>query len=78
MRPEYARSLAGWLGMEVEVVLAAVKKNSGSSMKSTVDNVVTSNWRPDPNEPKLILEARGIKGAPADASLDEKLAGVGG
>ncbi|MGA0113186.1 MAG: DNA primase [Candidatus Nanopelagicaceae bacterium] len=61
LRPEYARSLAGWLGMEVEVVLAAVKKNSGSSMKSTVDNVVTSNWRPDPNEPKLILEREVLK-----------------
>jgi len=61
LRPEYARSLAGWLGMEVEVVLAAVKKNSGSSMKSTVDNVVTSNWRPDPNEPRLILEREVLK-----------------
>ena len=31
LRPEYARSLAGWLGMEVEVVMAAVKKNSSSA-----------------------------------------------
>ncbi|MFM1968094.1 MAG: hypothetical protein RL590_951 [Actinomycetota bacterium] len=61
LRPEYARSLAGWLGMEVEVVLAAVKKNSSSSMKSTTDNVVTSNWRPDPNEPRLILEREVLK-----------------
>lgn len=28
LRPEYVRLLAGWLGMEVDVVSAAIKKNS--------------------------------------------------
>lgn len=28
LRPEYVRQLAGWLGMEVDVVSAAIKKNS--------------------------------------------------
>jgi DNA primase len=61
LRPEYARSLAGWLGMEVEVVLAAVKKNSGSAIKSTAESAVASNWRPDPNEPRLMLEREVLK-----------------
>ncbi len=61
LRPEYARSLAGWLGMEVEVVLAAVKKNANTSVKSSPENVATSNWRPDPNEPRLMLEREVLK-----------------
>jgi DNA primase len=61
LRPEYARSLAGWLGMEVEVVLAAVKKNSSSAIKSTAESAVASNWRPDPNEPRLMLEREVLK-----------------
>jgi DNA primase len=61
LRPEYARSLAGWLGMEVEVVLAAVKKNAGTSTKSSAESVATSNWRPDPNEPRLMLEREVLK-----------------
>ncbi|MFM7359570.1 MAG: DNA primase, partial [Actinomycetota bacterium] len=56
LRPEYVRTLAGWLGMDVEVVTAAVKKNAskGGSVKS--EESATSNWRPDPNEPRLALE----------------------
>ncbi len=61
LRPEYARSLAGWLGMEVEVVLAAVKKNANTTLKSSAENVTTSNWRPDPNEPRLMLEREVLK-----------------
>jgi DNA primase len=61
LRPEYARSLAGWLGMEVEVVLAAVKKNSSSAIKSMAESAVASNWRPDPNEPRLMLEREVLK-----------------
>ncbi|MEY3185353.1 MAG: hypothetical protein RIR58_89 [Actinomycetota bacterium] len=61
LRPEYARSLAGWLGMEVEVVLAAVKKNSSSAIKSMAESAVASNWRLDPNEPRLMLEREVLK-----------------
>jgi DNA primase len=61
LRPEYVRTLAGWLGMDVEVVTAAVKKNAskGGSVKS--EESATSNWRPDPNEPRLALEREVLK-----------------
>lgn len=60
LRPEYVRSLAGWLGMDVEVVNAAVKK---SAMKKNTTQEVQPNqsWRPDPNEPKLALEREVLK-----------------
>ena len=61
LRPEYARSLAGWLGMEVEVVTAAVKKNTSPPVKNRSDVPATSNWRPDPNEPRLMLEREVLK-----------------
>ena len=61
LRPEYARSLAGWLGMEVEVVAAAVKKSSVTASKVVTESSQTSNWRPDPNEPRLILEREVLK-----------------
>ena len=61
LRPEYARSLAGWLGMEVEVVTAAVKKNTSPPVKNQTDVPATSNWRPDPNEPRLMLEREVLK-----------------
>ena len=61
LRPEYARSLAGWLGMEVEVVTAAIKKNTSPPVKNQTDVPATSNWRPDPNEPRLILEREVLK-----------------
>ncbi|MFM8844130.1 MAG: DNA primase [Actinomycetota bacterium] len=61
LRPEYARSLAGWLGMEVEVVAAAVKKSATKSNTATSETPVASNWRPDPNEPRLALEREVLK-----------------
>jgi DNA primase len=61
LRPEYARSLAGWLGMEVEVVTAAVKKNTSPPVKNQSEVPATSNWRPDPNEPRLMLEREVLK-----------------
>ena len=62
LRPEYARSLAGWLGMEVESVVAAVKKNASKSSSSvSTPNVSSSSWRPDPNEPRLALEREVLK-----------------
>ena len=61
LRPEYARSLAGWLGMEVEVVSAAVKK-SATKITATASEVPSlSNWRPDPHEPRLALEREVLK-----------------
>jgi DNA primase len=61
LRPEYARSLAGWLGMEVEVVMAAVKKNTSTKPASNAGTAPGEQWRPDPSEPRLILEREVLK-----------------
>jgi len=62
LRPEYARSLAGWLGMEVETVVAAVKKNASKSATSvSTPDASSGSWRPDPNEPRLALEREVLK-----------------
>jgi len=61
LRPEYGRSLAGWLGMEVEVVTAAVKKSASAAPRATAESPQSSNWRPDPNEPRLMLEREVLK-----------------
>ena len=61
LRPEYARSLAGWLGMEVEVVMAAVKKNTSNKPANNDAAVAGEQWRPDPSEPRLILEREVLK-----------------
>lgn len=61
LRPEYARSLAGWLGMEVEVVMAAVKKNTSTKPANNDAVVAGEQWRPDPSEPRLILEREVLK-----------------
>jgi len=62
LRPEYARSLAGWLGMEVEIVSTAVKR--GISNVARTENIEVENaqaWRPDPSELRLILEREVLK-----------------
>ncbi len=68
LRPEYARSLAGWLGMEVEVVTAAVKRAAPTSHNvSKTESALLepersqTNWRPDPREPRLMLEREVLK-----------------
>jgi DNA primase len=60
LRPEYVRSLSGWLGMEAEVVTAAVKKSSARKAESN-DVPGQQSWRPDPAEPKLALEREVLK-----------------
>jgi DNA primase len=61
LRPEYVRTLAGWLGMDVEVVNAAVKKSASKGPAPRSEESATSNWRPDPNEPRLALEREVLK-----------------
>ncbi|MFM8961225.1 MAG: DNA primase [Actinomycetota bacterium] len=61
LRPEYVRTLAGWLGMDVEVVNSAVKKFATKSSPLKVEDAPVSNWRPDPNEPRLALEREVLK-----------------
>ena len=65
LRPEYTRLLAGWLGVEVEIVSSAVAQGaknrpvaiSGEYSQPLADN----SWRPDPNEARLILEREVLK-----------------
>jgi DNA primase len=65
LRPEYSRSLAGWLGVEVEQVSSAVatamKKTPQISVDPTAPEVLPQQWRPDPQEPRLILEREVLK-----------------
>ena len=66
LRPEYSRLLAGWLGIEVELVTAAVnqglKKQPQVNNAATVEEPIASvQWRPNPQEPRFILEREVLK-----------------
>jgi DNA primase len=64
LRPEYTRLLAGWLGVEVELVTRAVAQGVKAMPKrgNEVEEVpTTQNFRPDPNEARLILEREVLK-----------------
>ncbi len=66
LRPEYARLLAGWLGVEVELVTAAVnqglkKQPQTTKLAPTDETVASVQWRPNPQEPRLILEREVLK-----------------
>ena len=64
LRPEYTRLLAGWLGLEVEIVSAAVSQGVKSHPRAQEPTAVTSeesNWRPDPHDARLILEREVLK-----------------
>ena len=54
LRPEYVRLLAGWLGMEVDIVSSAVKKNGKASEGS-------SEKRVNLTDPVLVLEREVLK-----------------
>jgi len=64
LRPEYIKSLSGWLGTETEVVTAAVnvalKKVTSASAPLEVETSDNS-WRPNPTEPTLMLEREVLK-----------------
>jgi DNA primase len=64
LRPEYTRLLAGWLGVEVELVSRAVAqgvKRVASPQEPHDEASVESSWRPDPLEPTLMLEREVLK-----------------
>ena len=66
LRPEYTRLLAGWLGVEVELVTAAVNQGlksrpQSSSAASLEESTANVQWRPNPQEPRLILEREVLK-----------------
>jgi DNA primase len=66
LRPEYSRLLAGWLGVEVETVSRAVaqgaKRQPQQSTAAAVEEEAPQvQWRPNPQEPRLILEREVLK-----------------
>ena len=66
LRPEYTRLLAGWLGVEVELVTAAVNQGLKSRPQSASaapleESTASVQWRPNPQEPRLILEREVLK-----------------
>ena len=64
LRPEYTRLLAGWLGIEVEIVSAAVSQGTKALLRAEISTQVETgdnNWRPDPNDARLILEREVLK-----------------
>ena len=64
LRPEYSRLLAGWLGIEVEIVTSAVSQGARRSVPTTAqteEDHVDQSWRPHPQEPRLLLEREVLK-----------------
>ena len=66
LRPEYTRLLAGWLGVEVETVSSAVaqgmkRQPQQSAPVATEEAAPQVQWRPNPQEPRLILEREVLK-----------------
>jgi DNA primase len=72
LRPEYTRLLAGWLGVEVEIVTKAVSrgvKTSPTQQVSVEETTAQPDFRPDPNEARLILEREVLKAKLQDPTL---------
>ena len=64
LRPEYSRLLAGWLGIEVEIVTSAVSQGARRSIPTAVqteEDQIDQSWRPHPQEPRLLLEREVLK-----------------
>jgi DNA primase len=66
LRPEYTRLLAGWLGVEVETVSSAVgqgvkRQPQQSAPAANEEEAPQVQWRPNPQEPRLILEREVLK-----------------
>jgi DNA primase len=63
LRPEYARSLAKWIGVEIEQVMAAMKAAPIRTPSESVEPAAErkGSWRPDPEDPRLALEREVLK-----------------
>ena len=65
LRPEYSRLLAGWIGIEVEIVTSAVSQGARRSAPAAASEAegdqVDQAWRPHPQEPRLLLEREVLK-----------------
>lgn len=64
MRPEYARKLAGDLGMEIDAVIAEVRRaggmpENGRQQKQNVRKIAVQ--RPHPGDPRLFVEREVLK-----------------
>jgi len=59
LRDEYARRLAGWLGMDEQAVLARVRGDAGqpaTAPPTAARRRPVADARPDPRDPRLIVE----------------------
>ena len=64
LRPEYARLVAGWLGMDTDIVTQAIKRTSRNSQQSAgQQTTATSPSHPEVNlrDPMLMLEREVLK-----------------
>jgi DNA primase len=64
LRPEYSRLLAGWLGIEVEIVTSAVSQGVRRAAPAAAEAEIDQgdqSWRPHPQEPRLLLEREVLK-----------------
>jgi DNA primase len=65
LRPEYSRLLAGWIGIEVEIVTSAVSQGARRSAPAVTSEAegdqVDQAWRPHPQQPRLLLEREVLK-----------------
>ena len=61
LRPEYARQLAGWLGMEVEGVRRAVAQAGRSGGQQGRSSSPSGPPRPDPRDPVARIEREAVE-----------------
>ncbi len=63
LRDEYARRLAGWLGMDEQAVLARVRGGAGPGEEQTPRRAArpAAASRPDPRDPGLVVEREVMK-----------------
>lgn len=63
LRPEYVRSLARWIGVEIDQVTAAIKGSNSRAEERPAQEVSErkGSWRPDPEDPRLMLEREVLK-----------------
>lgn len=63
LRPEYVRSLARWIGVEIDQVTAAIKGSTSRTEERPAQEVSErkGSWRPDPEDPRLMLEREVLK-----------------
>jgi DNA primase len=67
LRPEYTRLLAGWIGLETDLVSKAVARGFKQIIKSdpapdiNTEESPLPSWRPEPSDPRLMLEREVLK-----------------